>query len=97
MLDKFLNTAIEMGANMLEFEYDCGGLIVMAFRGATGVSIGSVESNTKECGRLIDDILVLRRKGTVKIGETVHHVSVFEYDSFGGSAFRIRLTKANGT
>ena len=39
VLDTFLKTAIEMDADVLEFEYDCGKLIVMASRGATGVSM----------------------------------------------------------
>lgn len=92
MLDKFLKTAIEMNADSAEFEYEGNELGVTAFRGPTGLGIGSVESNTKECKQLLDEIRVLRRRKTVKVGESVYRVSVSEYDSFGETAYRIKLT-----
>jgi len=56
VLDKFLKTAVELGADVLEFEFDGGDMIVMAFRATTGTGIGSFKSKTKECRQLINAI-----------------------------------------
>lgn len=97
ILDKFLETAVEMGADMLEFEYDGGDLRVVAFRGPMGLGIGSVESNSEQSTQLIGEIEALRRRKTVNVGDVACRISVSRYDSFGECAWRIKLARAKAT
>ena len=92
MLQEFLQEALKIGADELEFEYEDRELCVTAFRGPIGLGIRSVESNSNEGKQLIDDIKALRRRKTVRVGETIHRVSVSKYKSFGEWAWRIKLS-----
>ena len=97
MLEKFLKTAVEMDAEMLEIDYKDGQERVCALRGPTGVSIGSVPSNTRESEALFESIEALRKRKQVSIGGTKWRVAVSEYESFGQWAHRIKLTKVTDT
>ncbi len=92
MLADFLKTAVEMGANNLEFEYEGGNLLVTALRGQDGVGIGSLKSNSQECRRLIDEIASLKKRKRVEIAGVTWRIAVSEYESFGEWAWRLKLS-----
>ena len=88
---------LEIGADELEFEYEGRDLWVTAFRGPTGLGIGSVESNSDESRQLIASIEALRRRKTVKVDQTICRVSVSRYESFGEWAWRVKLSAPRTT
>jgi len=92
VLAGFIEKAIEENADALEFEYADGKLLVMAFHGHMGVGIGGVESNSKDCERLVGEIVALKKSGRVKIAGTTWRVSVSEYEAFGETAWRLQLS-----
>jgi hypothetical protein len=97
MLEEFLQKALEIGADELEFEYEDRDLCVIAFRGPTGLGIGSVESNSNESRQLIAEIEALRRRKPAKVDQTICRVSVSRYESFGEWAWRVKLSAPRAT
>jgi hypothetical protein len=95
MLDELLRKALEIGADELEFEYEGPYPCVTAFRGPSGLGIGSVKSNSDQSRQLIDGIEALRQRKTVRVGKTVCRVSVSRYESFGEWVWRIKLSSSN--
>ena len=93
MLNEFLKAAVELDADELEFEYKGRALRVTAFRGAMGVGIGSVESNSTDCKKLIDDLASLKKRKRAEIAGQNWRAAVSEYESFGELAWRVRLAK----
>ena len=97
MLEEFLRKAPQIGADELELEYEGRDLCVTAFRGPIGLGIGSVESNSNQSRQLIAEIEALRRRKTARVGETICRISGSRYESFGESAWRIRLSTPKAT
>ena len=91
MLTGFIKEALEENADSLEFEYAVGKLLVMGFQRHEGFGIGSVESNSEDCERIVDEIAALKKKGRVKIAGTTWLVYVSEYEAFGATAWRLQF------
>ncbi len=94
MLHQFLQKAVDLGADGLEIDYKDGHERVAAMHGPLGAGIGSLPSGSKESNQLLAEIDALKKCKRVEIGGVVYRATVSEYDSFGESAFRIKLSKA---
>lgn len=86
MLAEFLKKAIEESAEAVEFEFKDGELLVDALKAHTGVGIGAVKSNSKDCERLLDEIITLKRRKRYKLGAKTIGIAVSTDDSFGETA-----------
>jgi len=93
----FIRKAIELGADGLEIEYKDGEEWICAMRGAMGVGIGSVRSNSSEGKELLAEIGAMRKAKRVEVDGKTYRVAIREFDSFGETAYRIRLTGASGS
>jgi len=91
VLARFLKTVIKLGADELDFEYKGSELVVFAISGSTGVGIGWVESNSKDCRRLIDQIMSAKKSKRVEIAGVTWGIFVSTYDSSGETAWRVKL------
>jgi hypothetical protein len=87
----FIKAALDESADSLEFEYAVGKLLVMGFQRHEGFGIASVESKSKDCERLVDEIIALKKKARVAIGGTTWRVYVSEYEAFGEVAWRLQF------
>lgn len=94
MLTRLLSKAVAESADAVEFEYQDRKLYVIAFRGPMGVGIGSIDSNTEECDRLVDQILALKRRKRLKLGARTIGIAVSTYESFSATVWRIALSQA---
>lgn len=93
MLLDLIQKAVAMGADSLEIEYKDGRQQVCVMRGAMGVGIASVKSNSPKSTRLLAEIDALRKARRVQVGGVAYRAAVTEYDSFGEMAYRIALAK----
>lgn len=94
ILSVFVSTAIDLGANKLEIEYDGSREEVMAIKGSMGIGIGALETNSKEAVALRDELWKHRRKmKKIEIGGVNYTLKVKTYNSFGEMAFRVEIKK----
>jgi hypothetical protein len=98
MLLQILETAVDAGANCVEFEYVDEGLQICIMVGHFGM--GSVLTDPLLAGSLMKLIVESARlesksrgKMTVEIRGKQRNISVQEYEDFGEIAFRLTLDK----
>ena len=97
-LQQMLEEAVSAGADSIELEYVAEGLEVMYMFGSTG-SGDVIDDRVLASGiiGLIVDRAKLARKSRGVMNWTFfgrqYNITVEEYDSFGESAFRLRLGK----
>jgi hypothetical protein len=90
-LKELLKTAIEIHAELLVIEYRDGFEEVTAYSGGIGVTIDAIKSNTKESESLFEEIGSIEENNRITIGNDEVLLSVSSYDSFGESAYEIRI------
>ncbi len=95
---RFLESAIQAGVDSVGLEYEGRELTVFYQRGQMGLGAGSISEDLQQA--VIGDIVKragLKRKTRGKMPVTLlgdeYEVVVEEYDSFGESAFDLRLKK----
>lgn len=96
MLSDYIQKAVELGADELEIDYKDGQERVCAMRGPMGADIGSVLPSSKESEQLFAEIAALKKSKRVEIGGVVYRATVSEFDSFGETAYRIKIGKPKG-
>ena len=91
----FVAQAISYGADELDIEYKDGYEEICAMKNGIGVGIASLESSGKEACDLREDLRIIGRKGKriVVEGKTFQLI-VTSYDSFGETAYRVKIKKA---
>jgi len=91
-LDDWLTRAIELGGDGLEIEYKGGYEEICAMKGNFGVGIGEIKSNSREAAALRDELWSLRnRTKRIEVSGTVYKARVTTFDSFGETAYRIKI------
>ena len=98
-LVRILEEAVQAGADCLELDWEDRELVVYQYFGHTGVGAVSIPEELQEAVlREIVKRAKLTRKPTGTMLLTLlgneYEVFVKEYDSFGESAFTLRLNKA---
>jgi hypothetical protein len=88
MLSEFLQKAISLNADKLEIEYKDGEEWITAFRGDTGVGIGSVDSTQSD--KFIEDLEQFRKSKRLTLLGKVYRLRFYEYESFGETVYEIR-------
>jgi hypothetical protein len=88
MLSEFLQKAISLKADKLEIEYKDGEQWITAFRGDTGVGIGSADSRQRD--KLFEDLEQLRKSKRLTLLGKVYRLRFSEYESFGETVYEIR-------
>jgi len=93
-LQRIIIEAIENGADSIELEYVLGGLEVTYMYGNTGM--GMVIEDEDEIGEIITGIiedakLESKSRGILKWRYKSHKIYAEEYESFGETAFRLKI------
>ena len=86
--------ALRFGADYLEIEYKDGYELVFVMRSGIGCGIARFESSTPEASALRKGLYSLaRKKRRMVLDDPQCELRVHTYDSFGETAFRIRLRR----
>lgn len=98
-LTRILEETVRAGADCLELEWEGRELVVYQYFGHTGIGAVAIPEELQDAVmNEIGNRAGLHRKPTgkmlIKLLERDYEVFVKKYDSFGESAFTLRLTKA---
>jgi len=91
-LADWITRVIELGGDGLEIEYKGGYEEIPAMKGNLGFGIGEIKSDSREGAALRDELWSLRKRTTrIEVRGTVYKARVSTFDSFGETAYRIRI------
>jgi len=91
-LAELLTKVIELGGDALEIEYRNGYEEITAMKGNLGIGIGNIKSSSRQAVALRDELWSLRnRTKRIEVGGTVYKARVSTFDSFGETAYRIKI------
>lgn len=87
--------AISFGADELDIEYKDGYEEICAMKNGIGFGIASLESSGKDSCDLREDLRVIGRKGKrIVVEGKAFQLKVASYDSFGETAYCVKIKKA---
>lgn len=94
IVSRLVAEAVRRGADELDVEYKDGYEEVFATVNGIGFGIASLESSDEEAQALREQLCSIGRKGAViEAGEASYKVCVSQYDSFGETAYRVRIQR----
>ena len=97
ILDSLVAKAIQQGADALEIEYNDGREEICAIKGNIGFGIASIESSSDDAATLRKQVAGIGKKGKIiAVHGAAYHLTVKKYDSFGETAFRVRIERRDG-
>jgi hypothetical protein len=97
ILDSLVSKAVRQGADTLEIEYKDGREEICAMRGDIGYSIASIESSSDDAATLREQVSGIGKKGKIiAVHGASYRLTVKTYESFGETAFRVRIERSPG-
>jgi hypothetical protein len=91
-LVELLTRVIELGGDGLEIKPKGGYEEITAMKGNFGFGIGEIKSGSKPAAALRDELWALRnRTKQIEVRGTVYKARVNTFDSFGETAYRIKI------
>ncbi len=92
-LAELLTKVIELGGDGLEVEYKDGYDEITGNKGNLGFGLGDIKSDSPEASALRNELWSLRnRTKRVEVRGKVYKARVTTFDSFGETAYRIKIT-----
>jgi hypothetical protein len=95
MLMEYLERAVELGGDAIEFEYDEGREWFFVFKNNMSFSIASLDP--REFEDLYDEIQRQKKKKQAMIGGTAYRLIYSRYDSFGEWVHRFEIKERTRT
>ena len=94
ILPRLIAPAVWLGADTLEVEYRDGYREVSAMKRGLGVGIARFPSGEAQATSLREELLTLRKRKAKVIGRGAQYeIRTRTYDSFGETAFEVRLRR----
>ena len=91
-LAELLARVIEVGCDGLEVEYKSGYEEITAMKGNVGFGLRDIKSDSPEAAALRDELWSLRNRiKRIEVGGTVYKARVTAYESFGETAYRVKI------
>lgn len=91
-LAELLTRVVELGGDGLEIEYRNSYEEITAIKGDFGIGIGNIKSSSRQAAALRDELSSLcNRTKRIEVGGTAYKARVSTFDSFGETAYRIKI------
>ena len=98
ILGQLVAKAVQLGADGLDIEYKDGQEEVCAMKGNTGFGIASIDSSSAKADSLENALSAIGRKGKeIEIAGTTYLLKVSTYDSFGETAYSVKIERRPGS